>query len=89
MGGQTDEQSGGWVLSEFHKNLVYCIGEKEKKIHRHRPRYESWWLILVDHIGVTWSKADQEQFLSEMRIDHVWDKVRVIHPENPDRFLDV
>ena len=51
LGAHTDDQEGGWVISEMVRNLDLCIAEKTKKIENYKSRYPEWWLILVDRVS--------------------------------------
>ncbi len=48
MGGQSDRESGGWLLEELEKNLRICIAEKTGKISAVRTNYPEWWLVFAD-----------------------------------------
>ena len=51
MAGYSDQDSGGWVLSELERNILLCSEEKLGKVEKYRKNYSVWWLALVDHIG--------------------------------------
>jgi hypothetical protein len=79
-GGYTDQQSGGFVLSEMERCIQDHVDEKTLKIAPFRARYSEWWLILVDQIGYGLNAFDQEMFHDQVAIKHDWDKLIVIAP---------
>lgn len=83
FGGDSDNDSGGWVLSETLKNLRICIEEKTKKIERVRGKYEEWWLVLIDYIGYGVDECDRGVYRKHLGIDHNWNKVVLVNPLNP------
>lgn len=89
MGGCIDENSGGILLTEMEANLRYCIREKTRKIERVRPRYDQWWLALVDHIGYGLNDFEQEIFRHQVSINHDWDKVLIINPNVPNQWFEI
>lgn len=89
MGGSSDQDSGGFILSEMEKNMKHCIQEKSRKTSAHRERYSEWWLALVDHIGYGLSEDDQMQFKSFFDIDHDWDRILVVSPLDPARYFEL
>lgn len=82
MGGYSDQDSGGWVLSEMQKNIFYCATDKERKIKEVRNRYRTWWLALVDHIGCGLDEFDREQFKTSVCVEHSWDKILIVNPSD-------
>lgn len=90
LGGQSDEQSGGWLLNEIESNLSHCIKEKSTKIQRFRHKYPEWWLMLPDHIGFSLSDFERELFLDEIKvIPEQFDKVILIDPRDATRYFVV
>jgi hypothetical protein len=62
LGAYTDDDSGGWLISEIAQNLEYCINEKSAKRDRNSiSTYSEWWLVLVDRIGYGLDQDDQRQ----------------------------
>jgi hypothetical protein len=51
LGGYQDLDSGGWLVPELERNIHVCIREKAEKIAQVRPKYDEWWLVLIDCIG--------------------------------------
>lgn len=89
MGGYSDDDSGGWVLAEMRKNILYCASEKSRKIARVRGTYPQWWLMLVDHIGHGLNDFDREMFRNQVSIEHDWDKIVIIDPRDPERYFEI
>jgi hypothetical protein len=83
MGGYSDFDAGGLVLAEMEKNIQHCINVKTPKIAAQRSKYSEWWLALVDYIGYGLSQEDQDSFKSSHKLQHTWDKVLIISPQNP------
>lgn len=49
--GSADSDAGGPpMVQKYIENIRHCIKEKSMKIKSRMPRYEVWWLILVDTI---------------------------------------
>jgi len=42
LGGNTDMDSGGWVVSEILKNMPAYIAEKTEKVAPYRKKYSCW-----------------------------------------------
>ena len=49
--GGIDRNAGGWVIPVYKENLQLCVKEKSSKVAQFLPRYNQWWLFLVDHMG--------------------------------------
>jgi len=89
MAGCSDQESGGWVLAEMEKNIVYCANEKEHKIKKVRGKYPTWWLALVDHIGYGLDDFDREQFRTTVSVQHYWDKILIISPADHKQWFQI
>lgn len=89
MGGCSDEESGGWLISEMEINIRYCVNEKSAKIAKVRPKYRQWWLALVDYIGYGLDELERELFFDQVSIAHDWDKIILIDPRNPARWFEI
>jgi len=89
LGAGSDEDSGGFIISEVRQNLELCIADKERKIAPFRHKYEKWWLLLVDHIGHALDSEDQRQFRVLPNIKHNWDKIILINPLNPTHAFEI
>jgi hypothetical protein len=90
LGGFTDHNSGGWIISEMIRNLNIVIPEKSKKIASFRPRYSEWWLVLVDHIGH--ARLDSHE-IAGLR-EHItrppeWDKIFLVDPLAPEHAIEI
>jgi len=85
LGGCTDHNSGGWLLSEVYRNLNICIAEKTIKIAKYRQKYPEWWLLLIDHVGYSLGNEDRKEFSEQFSVEHNWDKVILVSPLNRER----
>ena len=89
MGGCSDEESGGWLLSEMETNISHCASEKSRKIEKVRSKYKHWWLALVDHIGYGLDDFNREMFRDQVSISHGWEKIILIDPRDPSRWFEI
>jgi hypothetical protein len=89
LGGNSDHDAGGWLLSEMERNIKICIREKTDKISKSRHKYPEWWLVLVDHIGYGLDTFDREMFREEVKIKHNWNKVILVDPRNHERAFEI
>lgn len=89
LGGYSDLDSGGWLLAEMERNLRICIDEKTRKIERVKHRYPKWWLVLVDFIGFGLSGKDRELFNDKVRVEHDWDRVVIVDPQDPTLSIEL
>lgn len=89
MGGCSDHESGGWLLSEMETNIRHCSSEKSRKVSGVRGKYPQWWLALVDHIGYGLDDFDREMFRDQVSIEHDWDKIVIIDPRDPSRYFEI
>ena len=89
LGGYSDHDSGGWLLTEIEKNLQICLEEKTRKISKVRHKYPEWWLLLIDHIGYGLDNFDRELFHDQVRIEYDWDKVILLDPRNHERAFEI
>lgn len=89
LGAGADRESGGWILSEIHRNLQLCSTEKEHKVSRYRAKYLEWWLVLPDHIGYALNSNDRRHFHSLPSITQTWSRLVLINPHNPNHAFEV
>jgi len=82
----SDQQSGGWVISELETNLQHCIKDKTTKIQKYRHRYDEWWLVLPDHISFALDDLEREFFVDQVAL-HLggFDKVILLDPRDAKR----
>ncbi|OIP97086.1 MAG: hypothetical protein AUK56_00010 [Thiomicrospira sp. CG2_30_44_34] len=83
MGGASDRDRGGWVLSEVERNIKICLEKKQHIINAQDQKYSTWWLLLVDHIGYGLDEINRKQFRECISIEHQWDKIILINPLKP------
>lgn len=81
--GQSDEQSGGWIVEQIVKNLKYCVQEKTKKIASVKHKYPEWWLVLPDLIGFGFDAFDKDQLRKQLKLKHAWNKIILLDPNDP------
>ncbi|MBF0235820.1 MAG: hypothetical protein HQK65_22720 [Desulfamplus sp.] len=89
MAGNSDFDSGGWVISEMEKNIKICSLEKLKKVEKIRGKYEVWWLALVDYIGYMLSLEELKSIDRGVVHGHEWEKILVINPQNFNKTVEI
>jgi hypothetical protein len=88
MGGNSDHQSGGFIVAEMLDNIAHCASEKLQKIASFRSNYPEWWLVLTDHIGLGLDDHDKQQLLTHAKRPAGWDKIVVVSPSDPTKWLE-
>ncbi len=88
MGGSSDQQSGGFIVAEMLENIAHCANEKLHKIAVAKSKYNEWWLVLPDHIGLGLSSDDRQQFLAHAKRPAGWDKIVVVDPRDPTSWFE-
>jgi hypothetical protein len=89
LGGYSDHDSGGFVISEVNRNLEICANEKSRKIKDFRWKYPEWWLVLIDYIGYGLSAIDLSQLREIQKAEYDWDKIIVVNPLNPKNGVEI
>lgn len=91
LGAGSDNDSGGWVMSEVEKNLRLCIAQKEKKIAPYRGKYEEWWLVLADHIDYSMEDEDRVVFREQVMptVPHSFARIVFLDPRDNGRAFEV
>jgi hypothetical protein len=84
-----DGDSGGFVYDMLSRNIDHCIREKSKKISKYKHRYESWWLILVDHTDYCLSKDELHAIKESRKNDDSWEKIVIISALNPMKSFEL
>ena len=88
--GHSDEQSGGWLISEVETNLKHCVIEKTAKITKYAGKYLEWWLVLPDHIGYSLDEFERELFLNQIKVKPgLFSKIILVDPLDASRALQV
>lgn len=82
-GVSSDDNGGGFVVADLHKNLPIAVREKEEKAKAYYHEYKSWWLALVDYIGYGLDDLDLRQFNANPSIRTIFDKIILVSPMNP------
>jgi len=72
-----DLDAGGWVRSVYCSDIAHVIAEKTKKIDPYYTRYRSWWLVLVDHIGMA-KTEDLRGLVKSIGRPSSWKRIIVI-----------
>lgn len=88
MGWCSDRQSGGFIVSEMLENIAHCSDEKLNKIASFRNKYPEWWLVLTDYIGYGLDDYNKQQLLAHAKRPAGWDKIVVVSPSNPKKWLE-
>jgi hypothetical protein len=83
LGGNVDEDSGGFIVAETLKNLTICVKEKTQRTAAFRHLYPEWWLVLIDRIGYCLDANDRELLREHFQLAHNWDKILLLNAENP------
>lgn len=89
MGGDSDDDRGGWLLEDLEANIELCSTEKERKVRPYREKYTAWWLVLVDHIGYGLDKFDQSMFHDQVTLHHAWEKLILVNPLDPAHAFEI
>lgn len=89
MGGMSDRQAGGWVVSEFITNIEHCASEKLRKTLPYRDRYNTWWLALANFTGMGLDERDQEHLRQHLPRQAGWDKILLLDPYTPENWSEL
>lgn len=85
IGIESDQNSGGWVVGMYTQDVMHCIKEKEQKIKPYANKYESWWLLLVDHINCM-DSYDKDDVVKSLTKPSCFEKVIVIKYDGTVQF---
>ncbi len=77
LGGYTDMDAGGWVVSEIVRNLSTYMVEKARKVAPYRSKFPIWWLIFVDYVGYAHDEAEVRRHIERSKD---WDRVLLLSP---------
>jgi hypothetical protein len=83
MGGNIDENSGGFMVAEMLKNLAICVNDKTRRTAPFWDKYPEWWLVLIDRIGYWLDASDRDQLRKHFQLKHEFDKIILLNAENP------
>ena len=89
VAGCSDRQSGGFIVGNLQFSLQYSIMEKQAKVAPYRSRYNKWWLVLIDFVSWGTDENDRRQLFDGWGIQHDFDKVYVVNPQNLSDFFEV
>lgn len=86
----SDNDSGGVVVSLYVKNIVRCLTEKSLKIAANKRLYDQWWLLLVDAIWA-WNLMPEEidQVRAGITSLQAFDKLIVINHSGSMCLLEI
>jgi len=88
MGGMSDQQAGGWVVAELISNIRHCASEKLSKIEPYRSKYKTWWLGLTNYTGFGLGEYDRQQLQQYLRRPDGWDRILLINPSDPGKWVE-
>jgi hypothetical protein len=77
IGGYTDMDSGGWIVSEVVRNASAYIAEKSLKVTPYLGAYPVWWLVFIDHIALGGEVEEVRQHISRSK---PWDRIVFLSP---------
>lgn len=89
LGGYSDHDSGGFVVSEVNRNLEICANEKSEKIKDVRWKYPEWWLVFIDYISYGLSAIDLSQLREIQKTEYGWDRIILVNPLNPKNGVEI
>lgn len=89
MGGMSDRQAGGWVVSEFISNIEHCASQKLQKTRPYRSKYKIWWLALANFTGMALDEHDQDQLRQHLPRQAGWDKIVLTNPHAPEKWIEL
>lgn len=89
LAAMVDGDAGGFVYDMLSRNIDHCIREKSKKVSEYKSRYESWWLVLVDHIDYCLSKEELHSVKESRKKDDYWDKIVIVSPLDPTKSFEL
>jgi len=88
--GYSDQQSGGWLISQIDDNLKLYVTEKTAKIEAFRAKYPEWWLVLPDLIGYGLDDFEQELFFDQLAVQPGgFDRIILLDPRDATRAFQV
>lgn len=90
LGGYSDDDEGGFVVSEMERNLRICIAEKSRKVARVRSKYPEWWLAFDDRIGyASLAASDRDRLRALIQPEEPWSKIILVNPLDPHRGFEL
>lgn len=73
-----DQDSGGLVVDLSATNIDHCIREKSGKTAPYWSKYEEWWLVFVDAIGIDLMEHEIRDLRSRISTTQPFARVDVI-----------
>ncbi len=80
LGGGSDEDAGGFTVSELVRNLEICVAEKVAKVAPHQAKYPEWWLVFANHIGYRVIPEDRRLLRELFHVSHSFDRIILVNP---------
>jgi len=77
VGGSTDFDEGGWMVSEVVRNVSAYMEQKASKVTCYLGKYPEWWLVLVDYIAYARGEDEVRKYI---RRGSSWNRVVLISP---------
>jgi len=77
LGGYTDMDAGGWIVSEITRNASAFMAAKSNKVAPYLRKYPVWWLVFIDYIALGGEGEDVRQYISRSK---PWDRVVFLSP---------
>ena len=86
-------REGLLVLPELQKNIKAEIKEKYQKIKDRENNCDTWWLILIDHIGRVpisgLTQTELKELRKEIRTEAPWSRVIIVSLWDPDSWYEL
>ena len=84
-----DDNSGGPVIHEYIENVNLCILEKNEKIGPYKPKYQEWWLTLVDKTVLYPDEADLKEIKQNIIDLRSFTRLCIINPNDLGLVVDI
>ncbi len=89
LGFVSDDDAGGFVVSNIYENIKIVIPEKEMKIKKYYDKYSQWWLVLIDHISSGLDHIDKQQLLNLQYSNSLFKRIFIVSPENVKNVVEI
>ncbi|WP_143526134.1 hypothetical protein [Roseivivax lentus] len=90
LGGRSDGDASGFVVSDVFSNLQRVSAKKLYKIEPFKMNYREWWLVLENTLA---GSISDESFLAVVELVSAkrdafngWDKIIIFQPDNPKKY---
>ena len=86
LASMSDYNQGGFVVAEALKNVELCSAEKWRKVIACPHKFEQWWLVLHDVMGLGLVNEDWVSVSEHLSPScHVWNRIAVVGSKDPLR----